>query len=60
MLVLSCKPGQKIIIHNSDGLMIEVKVVKSCRQKVVLGFKAPEETRIDREKVYEKKQEGAT
>ena len=58
MLVLTRKKGQKIIIHNDEGLHIEITVTDIRGKKAVLGFEAPKEISVDREKVYKSKQEG--
>ena len=50
MLVLTRKVGETIMIGNE----IEVTVVGIDRGRVMLGFKAPVEMRIDREEVRER------
>ena len=51
MLVLSIKPGEHVVI--GDG--ITVKVVKICGNNVKVGFTAPAELGIDRQKVHDAK-----
>lgn len=59
MLVLACKKGQNIIIHNDEGLHIVVTVTDTHGKKAILGFTASKGIAIDREKVFESKKKGA-
>lgn len=54
MLVLSRKPGQRIII---DGQTV-LEVIDFSRGKVRLGFTAPKSIRIDREEIHYRRAEG--
>lgn len=51
MLVLSCKINDKIIID--DGA-ITIKVVAKHKGKVQLGFEAPKQLSIHRQKIFDK------
>lgn len=51
MLVLSRKPGERILIGND----IEIVVVEADVHRVRLGIKAPPEVRIDRSEVAERR-----
>lgn len=54
MLVLSRKKNERIMIA---GGLIKVNVVEIRGDKVRLGIEAPDDVSIDREEVYERKQE---
>ncbi len=58
MLVLTRKIGQNIIISNDKGLHVIVTVTNVRNKKAVLGFTAPKEINVDREEIFESKQEG--
>ncbi len=60
MLVLSGSKGQRIIVHNDTGVILTIEIVQTSSNKMVLGFEASKDIKIDREKIYKKKQEGAT
>jgi len=53
MLILSRYKGQKIIINNGE---IIVTVIQDGAQ-VKLGFEAPDDVTIDREEIFNRKQE---
>lgn len=52
MLVVTRKPGEKVIIGNHDCL-IEVMIVEVRGDKVRIGIHAPSDIPINREEVYE-------
>lgn len=52
MLVLERKIGQKVVIDNGA---IEVKVLRSEGDTIRLGFKAPQNIKINTEEIYLKK-----
>lgn len=47
-LVLTRKLNEKIILHDDDGVLAEVKISKVDRNQVRLTFEADEKVRIDR------------
>ena len=51
MLMLERRDGQKIVIN--DNIILTVKIVSGGRVK--LGFEAPENIRIDREEIHERR-----
>lgn len=53
MLVLTRKPGEKIIIGNN----IRLTVVSVGPGRVKIGIEAPENIRVDRQEVFEKIQQ---
>ena len=57
MLVLTCKKGEKIIIHDKQGLNIAVTVTASRNGRAALGFEAAKTIEIDRERIYKDKLE---
>lgn len=54
-LVLTRKINEQVIIHDDDGILTKVKVSKIDRNQVRLTFEAGEEIRIDRQEVFDKK-----
>jgi len=54
-LVLTRKINEQVIIHGDDGILTKVKVSKIDRNQVRLTFEAGEEIRIDRQEVFDKK-----
>ena len=48
MLVLTRKPGEKIIINGN----IEVVVLEATKHNVRLGFEAPVDVQVYREEIY--------
>lgn len=52
MLVLSRKIGEKVVIDNGE---IEVQVLCSRGNKLLLGFKVPENMGVEREEDFLKK-----
>ncbi|QLZ68935.1 carbon storage regulator [Legionella sp. PC1000] len=52
MLVLSRKIGEKVVIGNGE---IEVQVLCSRGNKLLLGFKVPESMGVEREEDFLKK-----
>jgi carbon storage regulator len=55
MLVLTRKVGESIVIEGG----ITVTVISIDRGKIRLGITAPPEVRVDREEVYQRRQEWA-
>ena len=53
-LVLSRKINEKVILHDDDGVLAEVKVSKVDRNQVRLTFEADDTVRIDRQEVFDK------
>lgn len=49
MLILTRKPGQKVLINNGS---IQVKVLGVDDNVITIGFLAPNNVDIDREEVY--------
>lgn len=57
MLVLSRRPGQKIIINgNITILVMDYVYGDTGAQNVRLGIDAPKEVTVDREEVFQRKQ----
>lgn len=54
MLVLTRKVGEAIIIGDD----IHLTVVAVQDEKVRLGISAPKEVRVDRQEIYERRQQG--
>lgn len=55
MLVLMQKPGEKVILTLPDGTEIEVTLLGIDRGRARMGYCAPREIAIDREKIHERK-----
>jgi carbon storage regulator CsrA len=53
-LVLTRKLNEKIILHDDDGVLAEVKISKVDRNQVRLTFEADENIKIDRQEVFNK------
>lgn len=53
-LVLTRKINEKVILHDDDGVLAEVKVSKVDRNQVRLTFEADDTIRIDRQEVFDK------
>lgn len=53
-LVLTRKLNEKIILHDDDGVLAEVKISKVDRNQVRLTFEADEKVRIDRKEIFDK------
>jgi len=53
-LVLTRKINEKVILHDDDGVLAEVKVSKVDRNQVRLTFEADNTVRIDRQEVFDK------
>jgi len=53
-LVLTRKLNEKVILHDDDGVLAEVKISKVDRNQVRLTFEADNEIRIDRQEVFDK------
>jgi carbon storage regulator CsrA len=53
-LVLTRKINEKVILHDDDGVLAEVKVSKVDRNQVRLTFEADDTVRIDRQEVFDK------
>ena len=53
-LVLTRKINEKVILHDDDGVLAEVKVSKVDRNQVRLTFEADNKIRIDRQEVFDK------
>ena len=53
-LVLTRKLNEKIILHDDDGVLAEVKISKVDRNQVRLTFEADEKVRIDRQEIFDK------
>lgn len=49
MLILTRKPGQKVLINNGA---IQVKILKIDEDIITIGFLAPNHVDIDREEIY--------
>ncbi len=54
MLILSRRKGEKVIIENG---LIEITVVSILGNRIRLGIQAPEDIRVDRSEIHEKRQE---
>lgn len=52
MVVLSRKIGEKVLVHDGE---IEVKVLCSKGNKILLGFKVPANMEVEREEDYLRK-----
>ncbi|RUR24260.1 carbon storage regulator [Legionella qingyii] len=52
MVVLSRKIGEKVLVDDGE---IEVKVLCSKRNKILLGFKVPANMEVEREEDYLRK-----
>ena len=55
MLVLMQKPGETVIITLPDGTDIRVTVIATERGRSRMGYDAPRNIAIDREKIYRRK-----
>jgi carbon storage regulator CsrA len=53
-LVLTRKLNEKIILHDDDGILAEVKISKVDRNQVRLTFEADESIKIDRQEIFDK------
>jgi len=53
-LVLTRKLNEKIILHDDDGVLAEVKISKVDRNQVRLTFEADEKVKIDRQEIFDK------
>lgn len=53
-LVLTRKINEKVILHDDDGVLAEVKISKVDRNQVRLTFEADDTVRIDRQEVFDK------
>jgi carbon storage regulator CsrA len=53
-LVLTRKINEKVIIHNDNGVLAEVKISKIDRNQIRLTFEADHNVKIDRQEVFEK------
>ena len=53
-LVLTRKINEKVILHDDDGVLAEVKVSKVDRNQVRLTYEADDTVRIDRQEVFDK------
>jgi carbon storage regulator CsrA len=53
-LVLTRKLNEKVILHDDDGVLAEVKISKVDRNQVRLTFEADNKIRIDRQEVFDK------
>lgn len=53
-LVLTRKLNEKIILHDDDGVLAEVKISKVDRNQVRLTFEADENIKIDRQEIFNK------
>ena len=53
-LVLTRKLNEKIILHDDDGVLAEVKISKVDRNQVRLTFEADESIKIDRQEIFDK------
>ena len=53
-LVLTRKLNEKIILHDDDGVLAEVKISKLDRNQVRLTFEADEKVKIDRQEIFDK------
>jgi carbon storage regulator CsrA len=53
-LVLTRKINEKVILHDDDGVLAEVKISKVDRNQVRLTFEADDTIRIDRQEVFDK------
>jgi carbon storage regulator CsrA len=53
-LVLTRKLNEKIILHDDDGVLAEVKISKVDRNQVRLTFEADEKVKIDRKEIFDK------
>ena len=51
-LVLTRKLNEKIILHDDDGVLAEVKISKVDRNQVRLTFEADESIKIDRQEIF--------
>lgn len=55
MLVLSQTPGEEVILTLPDGTEIRIAVLAIDRNRVRVGYAAPREIAIDREKIHKRK-----
>jgi sRNA-binding carbon storage regulator CsrA len=55
MLVLMQRPGDKVFIQNPDGTLSTATVLGIVGNKIRMGYEAPTNYVIDREKVYRRK-----
>ncbi len=55
-LVLTRKMNQEIVLHDSNGIIATIAVVKLESNQVRLAFDANQDVFIDRKEVYNKKQ----
>jgi len=53
-LVLTRKLNEKVILHDDDGVLAEIKISKVDRNQVRLTFEAESEIKIDRQEVFDK------
>tara|TARA_B100000768_G_C11075892_1_gene288609 strand:+ start:209 stop:397 length:189 start_codon:yes stop_codon:yes gene_type:complete len=53
-LVLTRKLNEKVIIHNDDGVLAEIKISRIDRNQVRLTFEADNNVKIDRQEVFDK------
>jgi carbon storage regulator CsrA len=54
MLVLGRAEGEEVAIQMRDGTLVWVTVVTISRGRVRLGFRMPDDVRVDRKEVYER------
>lgn len=55
MLKISRHAEQSVVLTMPDGRTIKIKVLKTGRTKVHLGFQAPLDVRINRDEVHKAK-----
>jgi carbon storage regulator CsrA len=53
-LVLTRKLNEKVILHDDDGVLAEIKISKVDRNQVRLTFEAESKIKIDRQEVFDK------
>lgn len=59
MLVVTRKKSEAVIVTMPDGRLIRVLVVDVRENKTRIGIDAPADVAIDREEIWERRQEGS-
>lgn len=52
-LVLTRKLNEKVVIHNSDGVIASIKITKIDRNQIRLSVEAESWIKIDRQEVFD-------
>lgn len=56
MLILTRKPGEKLVFWDSNGMKIHVAVLETKGSQVRIGIDAPDHINVDREEIFQRKQ----